>query len=157
MGELQENRLLAAVSLRGSVGKGESVSRRDSIALRWWVAFAASTLLVVTSHLLMKAGLLSLAGSSPAASLQARILGYLFQPALMEGLALYVLASVCWVLAVAQKDVSFLYPLTSINYVLVVAGSVFVFHEAISLRRWLGVAAIVLGVMFLNQTRSRSQ
>jgi uncharacterized membrane protein len=123
--------------------------------LRWWVAFTTSTLLVVFSHLLMKAGLIVLSGHAPAATLSGRLLAYLGQPWLMEGLALYALASLFWMLAVAQKEVSYLYPLTSVNYVLVVAGSLVVFGEVVSPRRWLGVAVIVLGVALLNRTEER--
>jgi len=45
--------------------------------------------------------------------------------------------------AVAQKEISFLYPLTSVNYVFVVAISAIYFHEFISTRRGIGVALIV--------------
>jgi uncharacterized membrane protein len=155
--EIRETQLEASLPMPGASWKGESVPGQPTIALRWWVAFGASTLLAVFSHLLMKAGLIALTGNLPAASFRERILAYLFQPWLVEGLALYALASLFWMLAIAQKDVSFLYPLTSVNYVLVVAGSLVVFHEMISPRRWMGVVFIVLGVVFLNRTEDRGQ
>jgi uncharacterized membrane protein len=155
--EVQEIRLEAGRSMRGTSLNRESMPQQRTMVLRWWVPFAASTLLVVFSHLLMKAGLIALLGHAPAASLQGRMLAYLSQPWLVEGLALYALASLFWMLAIAQKDVSFLYPLTSVNYVLVVTGSLFIFHEVVSLRRWMGVAFIVLGVVLLNQSEDRGQ
>jgi uncharacterized membrane protein len=155
--EIQETQFVADLPMAGTGWEESCMPQRRATALRWWVAFAASTLLVVFSHLLMKAGLIALAGHAPSASLQGRILAYLFQPWLVEGLALYALASLFWMLAVAQKDVSFLYPLTSVNYVLVVTGSLIIFHEVISPRRWMGVAFIVLGVVLLNRSEERGQ
>lgn len=135
----------------------ESDREKHVAGVRWWVAFLASTLLVVFGHLLMKAGLLSMTVAAPAHTLGGRLLEYLTQPWLVEGLALYVVGSLLWMAAIAQKDVSFLYPLTSVNYVLVVAGSALVFHEVISARRWMGVAFIVTGVLLLSRSEGYKQ
>ena len=54
-------------------------------------------------------------------------------------------------IAVAQREISFLYPLSSINYVLVVIISYVMFSEAISLQRASGVAVIVLGMVLMNR------
>jgi drug/metabolite transporter (DMT)-like permease len=118
---------------------------------QWWVAFTASTVFVVCGHLLIKAGL-NAAGLHPAgSSASARILHLVLQPHVIEGLLIYLLGTACWMTAVAQKEISFLYPLTSINYVMVVATSALFFHEAVSVRRAAGVAVIVLGMVLMNR------
>ena len=62
-----------------------------------------------------------------------------------------MLGSLCWMIAVAQQEISFLYPLSSINYVLVVFASSMFFHESPSLRRLSGVALIVVGMVLINR------
>ena len=119
-------------------------------SLHWVVAFIAATIMVVSGHLLIKAGL-SAVTTDPSASLAVRMAGYLFEPMILEGLAIYSLATLFWMVAVAQKDLSYLYPLTSVNYVLIVLASALLFQESISMQRGAGVVLITLGAALLNR------
>lgn len=123
---------------------------------RWWIPFAASCVLVVAGHLLIKAGLNAATTNIAGATLSTRIGHILMRPEVIEGLLIYLLGTACWMTAVAQKEISFLYPLTSVNYVLVVATSVIFFHEAVSVRRSAGVAVIVLGMILMNRKSGKS-
>jgi drug/metabolite transporter (DMT)-like permease len=123
----------------------------SALIRQWWVAFMASTVLVVCGHLLIKAGLNTASLHPAGTSFSARILHLVLQPQVIEGLLIYLLGTVCWMTAVAQKEISFLYPLTSINYVMVVATSALFFREAVSARRAVGVAVIVLGMILMNR------
>jgi uncharacterized membrane protein len=118
---------------------------------QWPVAFAASTIFVVCGHSLIKAGLNTAASGASGTALAARVAHVLFQPLVIEGLLIYFLGTICWMMAVAQKEISFLYPLTSVNYVMVVGTSVVFFHEVISTRRAIGVVIIVLGMVLMNR------
>jgi uncharacterized membrane protein len=122
---------------------------------RWWVAFSASSLFVVSGHLLIKAGLnAATLAMSPATGIS-RVVHSVLHPEVVAGLLIYFLGSVCWMIAVAQREISFLYPLSSINYVLVVIISYVMFAEAISLQRASGVALIVLGMILMNRGTGR--
>jgi len=129
----------------------QSVSAPSGMALPWWVPFAASTIFVTAGHSLIKAGLNGAKALPAGSGLIAIILHILLQPAVLGGLTIYLLGTVCWMAAVAQKEISFLYPLTSVNYVFVVAISAIYFHEFISTRRGIGVALIVAGVILINR------
>jgi drug/metabolite transporter (DMT)-like permease len=118
---------------------------------RWWVAFSASSLFVVSGHLLIKAGLNAAAATTSQSAGFTRILHSVFQVEVIAGLLIYFLGSVCWMIAVAQREISFLYPLSSINYVLVVIVSYLLFSEAISWQRAFGVTLIVLGMVLMNR------
>lgn len=124
----------------------------------WWITFAMSSVCVVSGHLLIKAGLNAAAtshvlGSTPAG----RILHIVFQPEVLVGLMIYMFGTACWMAAVSQKEISFLYPLSSVNYVLVVVASALLFTETVSLRRGSGVLLIVIGMILLNrQTRKEN-
>ena len=119
---------------------------------RWWVAFSLSSVCVVGGHLMIKAGLGAAAASSARGlALHGTLLHILAQPQVLCGLLIYLLGTLCWMIAASQKEISFLYPLSSVNYVLVVIASVLLFSESVSLRRGGGVALIVLGTVLLNR------
>jgi drug/metabolite transporter (DMT)-like permease len=123
---------------------------------RWWVAFPASAVFVVSGHLLIKAGL-NAAALHPGAPGVLGLIHTVTQPEVLAGLVIYILGSGCWIIAVAQQEISFLYPLSSLNYVLVVVGSSILFHEAVSSRRASGLALIAVGMILMNRTRSVSR
>jgi drug/metabolite transporter (DMT)-like permease len=124
---------------------------RRGLLHHWWVPFSASSLFVVSGHLLIKAGLSSAALSAASGPAWERVLHCLLQPAVSGGLLVYLLGSLCWMVAVAQQEISFLYPLSSMNYVFVVLASSVFFHESPSLRRLGGVALIILGMVLMNR------
>jgi drug/metabolite transporter (DMT)-like permease len=131
----------------------QSGSVIHSLLRRWWIPFSASSLFVVSGHLLIKSGLSAGTSGSLGAPLWTRIFHCVMQTEVAAGLAVYFLGSVCWMLAVAQQEISFLYPLSSMNYVLVVIASSMFFGESVSLRRMSGVALIVLGMVLMNRKR----
>jgi len=121
------------------------------LASRGWMAFAASAVFVVSGHLLIKAGLNSLAHTAADDPLTTRLLHTVLQPGVLGGLFIYALGTVCWMRTVSQKEISFVYPLSSVNYVLVVMASIAFFQEVISIRRAIGVVTIVLGMDLMTR------
>jgi drug/metabolite transporter (DMT)-like permease len=117
----------------------------------WWIPFGASSLFVVSGHLLIKSGLSAVALGATPLPLWTRIFHFITQGEVAAGLLVYFLGSLCWMMAVAQQEISFLYPLSSINYVLVVFASSVFFGETVSLRRMSGVIVIVLGMVLMNR------
>ena len=138
--------------LTASPARREPVS---NVALRligrWWIAFAASAVFVVAGHLMIKAGLNALTPSVHGASLAARMLHAILQPQVVGGLLVYGMGTVCWMRTVSKTEISFIYPLSSINYVLVVAASTVFFQEVISPKRAAGVLTIVLGMILMTR------
>lgn len=123
---------------------------------QWWAAFAASSVFVVAGHLLIKAGLISLVPPAANSGFISRVLNAALHPPVIIGLLIYMMGTVCWMRAVSMKEISFLYPISSINYVLVAMASVLLFQEVLSPKRLGGVALIVLGMILMNR-RSQSR
>jgi uncharacterized membrane protein len=121
----------------------------------WWLAFAGSSIFVVSGHLLIKAGL-NIPPTS-AANMATRLLHAIVQPQVLGGLVVYLMGTLCWMRTVSQKEISFIYPLTSLNYVLVVAASTVFFQEVVSSRRTAGVLLIVLGMVLMTRQRSKEK
>ena len=70
----------------------------------------------------------------------------------------YALSMLCWLLALRDLPLGRAYSLLSISYALVylLAASLPVFHESITLSKTLGVALVILGVLTINSRRTPS-
>jgi multidrug transporter EmrE-like cation transporter len=68
------------------------------------------------------------------------------QPYIVGGLSCYVVSVAIWILALSRVEVSIAYPMLSIGYVVNAAAAYFLFGEAVSVQRLVGIGIIVLGV-----------
>lgn len=62
----------------------------------------------------------------------------------------FALSSVLWMYIVKHFPLSQAYPLISLSYVMGMLAAVFIFHEAVPLIRWVGVALIMVGVVLVS-------
>ncbi len=76
------------------------------------------------------------------------LLAYLSSMTIVAGFATYAVAAVLWVYCLAKFDLSYVTFVSSIQYVLLILVSIFVFQEQISLTKWAGCAFIMIGVFF---------
>ncbi len=58
-------------------------------------------------------------------------------------------AMLLWMYILKHYEFGLAYPLLSISYVIGLLAASFVFHEAVPLTRWLGVAIVMVGVFFI--------
>ena len=58
-------------------------------------------------------------------------------------------ATIIWMYILKRFELSVAYPLISISYVFGMLASVFIFKEVVPVTRWIGVAFIMIGVVFL--------
>ncbi len=58
-------------------------------------------------------------------------------------------ATVLWAFILKYFEFSVAYPITAFAYVFGVLAAVFIFHETVSLTRWIGVGFIILGVILI--------
>lgn len=73
-------------------------------------------------------------------------------PFVLSGFALYAISSFLWLGAMSLLNVSSMYPLLSLGYVLVAVASSIFLGEHITLFRWLGIVLIVFGCFLTLQT-----
>lgn len=71
-------------------------------------------------------------------------------------LALSVLLLGCamllWLLVLQRIPVSVAYPMLSLNFIFITFAARFIWHEPVSLRHWLGVVMIIVGISILGGT-----
>src|SRR5690348_4871136 len=80
-----------------SVDRGVSVAIARSCP--WKLAFAGAACLVVSGHLLIKAGLSAL---PPSANVWLKLIHAVTQPLVLLGLGTYGFGTLCWMAALAQ-------------------------------------------------------
>jgi drug/metabolite transporter (DMT)-like permease len=73
-------------------------------------------------------------------------------PYVVSGLFIYVLGTLFWLVALSRVELSFAYPFASLSYLVMLAASWGLFHEDISLLRWIGTMVIVIGVLLISRS-----
>ena len=111
-----------------------------------------SVTLGAAGQIAMKRGM-SLVGFVPLSSLKeilplCRVFG---NPFVMLGLSLYGISAVSWLVVLSRADLSYVYPMISINYILVVFLSRLILHEPLSLNKLMGSLIICLGIWVLSR------
>lgn len=69
---------------------------------------------------------------------------------LITGMVLYVFGAVLMITAFKGGEVSVLYPIVATSYIWVSLMSAYFFNDNLNLFRWIGIFAIILGVVFIG-------
>jgi len=104
-----------------------------------------NVLLLTSGQVLWKKGLIQAGGISLQNAWQV-----IFSPLILVGLALYVIATVIWFIVLSRADLSYVYPMQSIAYVIGVLAAWLIFSEVIPPTRWIGVLVIITGVALVS-------
>jgi multidrug transporter EmrE-like cation transporter len=113
--------------------------------------------LTMAANLMMRGGIDSAGGFAPQTVVAVvtafvRLLG---QPLFVAGFVVYFFASVIWLRVVASEPLSVAYPvLVSLTFTLVTAGAVFFFQEPLSVRKLVGLAVILGGILVISMEKS---
>jgi multidrug transporter EmrE-like cation transporter len=117
------------------------------------VFLMAGVLLNAAAQLLLKAGtnvlgVLSLTRDTwPDTLLKMATQGYF-----ALGIACYGISVFVWILGLSRVPVSIAYPLLSVGYVVNAIAAYYLFGEAVTLTRWLGIGFIVVGVTLVARS-----
>ena len=98
--------------------------------MRELAAALVSIVLVAITQLLFKQAVRS--RGEVRGGLLSRIFRLLFHPLVLLGLCTNVVGALCWLLAMSTLDLSFLFPLLSLNYLLVPLGAAVCFGERVA-------------------------
>jgi uncharacterized membrane protein len=84
-------------------------------------------------------------------TLKGSIIGELFKlvfnPFVFSGLALYIISTIVWLIALSKTTLSFVFPFTALIFVLVMLSARIVFLEPIPTLRYFGILLICLGFL----------
>ena len=80
------------------------------------------------------------------------IFNIFFNLYVIVGLLLYMISAFLWLGALSSLNVSYIYPLLSLGYVITAIFATIFLHEHISLTRWGGIFTIVIGCVLILKT-----
>lgn len=101
----------------------------------------------VTGQVCFKLGVGHETDDADAPSLVHKVL---HSPWIALGVTVYALEFVLWFAALSRTQLSIAFPFTALGYVGVVIASRYILNERISLRRWVGIGTIVVGVVLVT-------
>jgi multidrug transporter EmrE-like cation transporter len=120
----------------------------EQLAQSWWLL-----LLSIASGVLgqtcLKLGLTQAGGNASSDTLFSLIALILRSPLVLAGLFLYGLGAIAWIAVLRRMDLSYAYPFLALNFVLIALVSQVVLGETIPMIRWLGIAAICVGILLI--------
>jgi multidrug transporter EmrE-like cation transporter len=109
-------------------------------------------LLNAVAQLLLKAGAGSVGPIAGWDGLRTAAPALALHPGVVAGVLCYALSVVIWIVALSRIDVSIAYPMLSVGYVVNALLAMFLFGEAVSFQRWLGIAVILIGVTLVARS-----
>lgn len=109
-------------------------------------------LLNAVAQLLLKAGASAVGPIGGLGALRGAAGTLATHPAVLSGLACYAVSVVVWIVALSRVDVSIAYPLVSIGYVVNALLAMWLFGEAVTMQRWLGIGVILVGVVIVARS-----
>ena len=105
------------------------------------------------AQLLMKKGVLQVGGFPHSLSelgrffLDAGTNGYI-----ISAIFLCLITALAWILALSKAELSHIYPLMALSYVLVALFSLLIFKEDVTVLRWIGIVVISVGVFLVSRS-----
>jgi drug/metabolite transporter (DMT)-like permease len=120
-----------------------------------WMGFlyiALTILFTVYGQLVIK-WQVDLAGAFPADTAERvlHILRLLLNPWVISSFAAAFIASLFWMAAMTQFDLSFAYPFMSLSYVLAMVLSFVLLHEPVTVNKIAGTLVIVIGLVIITR------
>jgi uncharacterized membrane protein len=110
-----------------------------------------SVSLAVVGQMLMKAGMRQF-GTFAVTNLLSQIIPMLLNPLVFGGFVAFGVSSIIWLVVLSRMQLSYVYPMVSVAYILVAILSVIFFKENVSWVRWLGIMVICMGVFLVSRS-----
>ena len=108
--------------------------------------------LIVTGQVLWKLAIDKNGGliNSDSTNIQ-NIFNLLSSPYMLSGVVIYMCATVFWMYLLGEYEYSFIYPMSSMTFVMSLFFASYVFDEEITLFKIIGVLIIMLGVFIVTK------
>ena len=118
-----------------------------------YILLGIAIITTVLSQLLFKKGMLMLGGINFSfANMATLTINVLKNPFLLTGLFFYGLSFLLWLIVLSKMKLSIAYPITSINFILVITASYFLFGERLSNMQYFSILIIIIGVISLARS-----
>ena len=116
-----------------------------------YLIMATSIALAIAGQLLMKRGMMAF-GTFPVSQMLVNVIPMFLNPWVFIGFVCFGLSSLFWLVVLSRMELSLVYPMVSIAYVIVAIFSWYFFKENLTMMRWAGIAVIILGVVLISRS-----
>ena len=116
-----------------------------------YIILTVSVLLAVAGQVLMKKGMMVF-GTFPVSQLLLKLIPMFLNPWVFIGFVCFGLSSIFWLVVLSRMELSLVYPMVSVAYVIIALASLLLFKEGISLLRWVSIAVICFGVILISRS-----
>jgi multidrug transporter EmrE-like cation transporter len=120
----------------------------EQLAQSWWLILL-SIASGVAGQTCLKLGLTKAGGNASSDTLFSLIGLIMRSPLVLGGLFFYALGAIAWIAVLRRMDLSYAYPFLALNFILIALVGQFVLGETVPLMRWIGIAAICLGILLI--------
>jgi len=110
------------------------------VSIKYAVLIIINALFLVLGQMLLKTGM----DMEQVLSIKA-----FFNPRIIGGLCIYVVATVIWLYVLPRVTFSIAYPLNSVAYIFSMITSYFILGEALTFNRILGTLIIIFGIFII--------
>lgn len=119
----------------------------------WLFAALGSVAMASAGQIFLKLGVRALSASGIALSAPGGVVAAMLQPALIAGVLAFATSMLLWIVAIQGQQLSYVYPLAALGYILVTLLSVAIFGDSLNGWKVGGILLIVVGVGVLNMGR----
>jgi len=116
-----------------------------------YLIMATSIGLAIAGQLLMKKGMMAF-GTFPVSQMLVKVIPMFLNPWVFIGFACFGLSSLFWLVVLSRMELSLVYPMVSVAYVIVALFSWYFFKENLTVIRWAGILVIILGVVLISRS-----
>jgi multidrug transporter EmrE-like cation transporter len=116
-----------------------------------YLIMATSIGLAIAGQLLMKRGMIAF-GTFPVSQMLVKVIPMFLNPWVFIGFVCFGLSSLFWLVVLSRMELSLVYPMVSVAYVIVALFSWYFFKENLTVIRWAGIAVIILGVVLISRS-----
>lgn len=118
--------------------------------------FCVGMVLGLMGQLLLKKGMIHIGEvtlfSKGIRNLSKTVWNMMTNKTVLAGIFFFAVSSLLWLVILSGLELSYIYPLVSINYVLVALSSRVLFKEKVTKARWLSIAVIIVGVILVSSS-----
>lgn len=116
------------------------------------VLILISVLLGSFGQVYMKKGLLELGGIELKEIATRKLFSVIFQKYVFSGIILYSITTLLWFVILSKAELSFVYPLIALGYIITAFLAWYYFKEAITPIRWFGILLIIAGAALIMRS-----
>lgn len=116
----------------------------------WLIAALGSVCLAASGQIMLKLGVKAVRLPGDALAHPLQLTSALLSPFIIIGIGLFAASVILWLAAINGQELSRVYPMAALGYVLVTIASVKLFGDEMTVYKLVGLALIIAGVSILQ-------